>query len=148
MHRLSPLRNGIVLAFPMLLAGGCITDSCGCSPVTFLASMTVNGTVRDAEGSVVHGARVKVEELWDHTCASAASTPRLLLRTDSEGEFSQRLAWSDGDRCFRIWAESSKWGPGPASDTQHVQVSWDDPTRTATPNSVNLTLALRAATIP
>jgi hypothetical protein len=144
MRRRSPPQLGVVLAIPLLLAGGCITDSCGCSPLPPpRASTVVTGVVRGENGSPISGALVRLDLAWDPSCSGTVSSPSVRVQTDARGQFDQPVYWLEGDQCLRIFVERAQWFPGMVSDTHEIGIDWDGETEITTPDSVNVTLRLR-----
>lgn len=149
MRRVSPTSFGIILALPLLLAGGCITDSCGCSPLPPpRAQVVLSGTVRDAAGSVVHRALVRIEDTWSASCEGQVASRLVQVSTNREGRFAQVVRWSEGDKCLRVFADRVQWRPGMVTDTHHVLLTWHPDTEVVAPDSVELTLTLQPALRP
>jgi hypothetical protein len=61
--------------------------------------------------------------------------------TDATGRFRLTVAWSGGDKCFRVWASPPSGTSFAPSDTQVINIDFRG--FSAVPDSVELTLRLR-----
>lgn len=102
MRRIPPFRRGApvaAMAVAVVIACSTPTEVCGCSPP--IPAVIVEGTVTNASGAAVAGARV----LFDGVAPEMASDPPLsdwlTTVTDAEGEFSGR-AYSRGGQSGQL----------------------------------------------